>query len=694
MLTKLYNPKGVAVIGASNKRLSIGYRVIANLKEHGFRGAIYPVNPKDPEIQGLKAYKSVLDTPGPVDLVNISIKNSFCPRAVKECGEKGVKFVILHTSGFREAGEEGAKLEKEILEIAEQYGMRIYGPNSQGVMNSNPEVSLYANFTFTPMKPGSVSILAQSGGVAEVLNLNLRKMGFGFRMYASPGNASDVSMTELLDYFGSDSGTNVIMMHIESLRDPMEFARVAAQVTRNKPILALKSGVTEEGARAVSSHTGSLSSPDRAMDALFEKCGIMRFHDQREMIEAATALASQKVPGGRKVAMITNAGGPAIIAVDECISNHLELASLHEETKKAISEKVLSVAHVGNPLDLAATANPEHYGRSIEKLLADGNVHGLIVNMITPFFVDNQGIAKQVVERAKKGGKPVLPVVMTNEKWQDVIDILREGDLPVFDYPEAASRAMAALCRWNEIQSRPEAEPPAFEVDRQEARHILGNKTGYLSYKDAAGLLTAYGINTADVEVISGETDLDSVVEDLGFPLAMKVDSPQVVHKSDARGVVLGIDDIDSARKAFKELETRFKGKDATIVAQAMAEPGTELIVGTARAQGMGSTILLGLGGVFVEVMKDVSIRLAPVGVEEAKDMLGSIKASPILKGARGAKPIDIDDLAEMVARVSMLAADFPQIAELDINPVFAYPADRKSTAVDFRIRVDDWSRG
>ena len=691
MLDRLYRPRGVAVIGASNKELSIGYRVVRNILKHGFKGQLYPVNPKDAEIQGLPAYKSVGDIPGDVDLCNIVIKNSFCPMAVEDCGKKGVKFVILHTAGFRESGEEGAKLEDEILAIARKYGMRIYGPNAQGVMNSDPEVSLYANFTFTPMTPSGVSILAQSGGVAEVLNLNLRAAGLGFRMYASPGNAADLGIDELLEYFGKDEGTRAILMHIESLSDPQRFAEIASAITREKPILALKSGSTEAGATAVSSHTGSLASPDKAMDALFERCGVMRFFDEREMIEAAVALSTQPPPPGKRVAMITNAGGPAIIAIDESASRGLALAELSEQTQQAIAEKAFGVAHIGNPVDLAATANPEHYGNAVRRLLDDDGVDAVIVNMITPFFVDNQGIATQVVEQSKGASKPVLPVLMTIETWDDVRRILREGGLPVYEYPEAAARALAQMLRWRAVRDRPEYQAPQVDVDRKAARAIADKHTGseaYLPFLDAMAMLDAYGIPTAPSRAVDDEAALKAAVKELGAPLALKIDSPEVIHKSDAGGVALNLNDEAAAIAAFNEMKQRFAEVPGTIVAQAMAPPGQELICGAAGAGDVGTTVLFGLGGILVEVLQDVALGLAPLSTDEAAALIRSVKAFPVLQGVRGQAGVDLDALADLLVRLSVLVADLGNVAEMDCNPVLAYPEGRAPVVVDVRIRL------
>ncbi|MCX6645130.1 MAG: CoA-binding protein, partial [bacterium] len=365
MLDGLFKPKSIAVIGASTNPLSIGYMVMKNLLDHGFKGTVYPINPKSPEILDQKAYPSVMEVPGDVDLVNISIKNTFVPMALEDCGKKGVKFAIIHTAGFKEIGGDGIELEKQILEVAKKYGLRLYGPNSQGIENSDESVSVYANFTFTPMMKGNIAVLAQSGGVGEVLQLQLYNRGVGIRKYASYGNECDVSMNEILKYYGDDPGTRVIMLHIETLRNPIEFLKIAREISRVKPILALKSGKTKEGLKAVSSHTGTLMEKDVTTDVIFKKAGIIRFDTQEEMIETAIALSCQPAPKGKRVAMITNTGGPGILAVDEIIQAGLELSKLDQKTMDGLREKLYPEASVINPVDVLATASPEQYGAAI-----------------------------------------------------------------------------------------------------------------------------------------------------------------------------------------------------------------------------------------------------------------------------------------------------------------------------------------
>ena len=506
MLDSLFRPRGVAVIGASNNIFSIGNRVVKNLITHGFKGGIYPVHPKEPEILGLKAYPSILDVPGPVDIASIVVKSTMVPQVVEDCGKKGVKFVIIHTAGFAEMGPDGAKLQDALFAAARKYGVRIYGPNSQGIMNSDPDVSVYANFTFTPMRPGKASILAQSGGVAEMLNLNLRKMGSGFRMYASHGNATDVNTNELLKYLGNDPETRTIVMHIESMKDTPQFVELCRSIARNKALLAIRTGRTAVAAKAVSSHTGSLMQQDSLTDAIFERAGVMRFNTTEEMISAAYAFATQPVPKGPRVAIVANAGGPAIMAIDECVANGLQLAKLSDETKKKLRAGLIPEANVENPVDIAATANADHFGLTLAALNEDPGVDCILVTMVTPFFVDCDAIAKRIAETAKTLTKPIVDVIMTNENWAGVVETIKSADIPVFDFPETGSRVLASMVRYTEIQKRLAEQPAVASGNKAKAQEILAKAPGgFISQAAAFQILNSYRIPTPITTQLPGE---------------------------------------------------------------------------------------------------------------------------------------------------------------------------------------------
>jgi acetyltransferase len=663
--------------------------VMKNLLEHGFKGAVFPVNPKSPCVMSFKAYKSVLDIPDDIDLVNISIKNELVPMAIEECGRKGVKFAIVHTAGFREIGGEGVNLEKKILEIARNYGLRIYGPNSQGIENSDEAVCVYANFTFTPMSPGNISILAQSGGVGEVLQLQLFRKGVGIRMYASYGNECDISMSEILRYYGEDPGTRVILLHIETLKDPIGFLDAAGKITREKPILALKSGRTTEGLKAVSSHTGTLMEKDVTTDVIFRKAGVLRFDTQDEMIQTALALSVLPEPKGNRVAMITNTGGPGILAVDEIISAGLEMAKLDTQTMSFLREKLYPEATVTNPVDVLATAVPEQYGAAIEALMNDPGVDSILISFITAKFVDVDGIVATMADWGKRAVKPLVCVIMTVEDESRLIRPIRAGGVPVYEFPETGARVLVGMTKCGAIRHAPEPEYRAFEVNKAEAGAILdGCPEGYITQADAFRVLAAYGIPAANTMRVVDKAGLKAVARELKFPVVLKVDSPEIVHKSEAGGLVMGIQNEVALDAAFDQMTRRFKGIGAAFVVQEQLGEAVETIVGINNTEGIGPIIMFGLGGIFVEVMKDVQFRLAPLSRQDADEMVRSLKGFPILQGVRGKSGADIESLTGILLRVSQLALDFPRITEMDLNPIFCFGPGEGSKVVDVRMKL------
>ncbi len=691
MLDALFKPRSVAIIGASNNPLSIGHIVITNLVDHNFKGPIYPINPKSRFIKSFRAYPSVADVPDEIDLVNISIKNTLVPSVLEECGKKGVKFAIVHTAGFKEVGGEGLALEKQIVEIAHKYGMRVYGPNSQGIQNSDPEVSVYANFTFVPMSPGNISIVAQSGGVGETLKLHLYRIGKGIRMYSSFGNEADVSMNEIIDYYGQDGDTKVIMVHIETFKDPAGFLEVANRVTAKKPILALKTGKTSEGTKAVASHTGALIEQETIADVIFKKSGVLRFRSQEDMIDAAVAFSNQPVPKGDRVVIVTNTGGPAIIAVDECISAGLKLAELSRETKETLTKLVFQEAIVSNPVDVVATAGPEQYGGTVEALLKDPNIDSLLLVFVTAPFVDCEGIARKIGEIGKTAEKPIVCQVITIEKWAEVIRLIRESGIPVYDFAETEARVLSAMTEYGRSVHRKEPSYKKYEADRSGAEAVLGKHKGkerFLPQNDVFEILRCYGIPTPVTAKIEEESDLENAANNIGFPLVLKVEAEKIIHKTEVGGVALNLKNKTQLQAAFREMARKFAKEKPHFILQKYLEEGKEVIMGAKRNKGLKPTIMFGLGGIFVETLRDVQFRLAPLSNEDALEMIQSIKGYPILEGARGEKAVDVDQLVEILIRLSQLAADIPEIDEMDLNPVFAFEKGKEALVVDARLKI------
>ncbi len=691
-LNALFSPQAVAVIGASSRELTIGYRIIENLQDFGFRGPIYPVNPKGGEIRGLKAWASILDTPGPVDVAHIVIRNKYVPACIEDCAKKGVKAVIVNTAGFREIGDEGAALEDQLVEIARRTGIRVFGPNCQGIINSDPDFPAYCNFTFTRPTPGAISIVAQSGGVGEVIHQRITELGVGVRKYASNGNACDVSIPEIIEHYGEDEQTRVIVVHIESLPDPRAFLEVATKVCPHKPILAMKVGRTAEGAKAVSSHTGGLMKQDTAIELIFEKAGVVAFRNIEELCQSAIGFAYQPVPVGNRVGMIANTGGPAIIATDELVENGMVMPPLSTRTKTLLREKLLPEASINNPVDVLATAGPEHFAAAIDALLDDGDIDAIFLNFVTPFFVDTLGVAREIAAANQRSSKPIVATVMTEKKgWAETLGVIRDGGVPTYDMPETGARVLASMGRYAAFLKRPAETPVTFpDADASRARSIIeaAVSAGKASLSAAAGyeLLSSYGIPHAPCKSTGNVEECLTAADEIGYPVVLKVDAEAVLHKTDGGGLILNIQDRESLRKHAKDLAARFAEHSPRLLVQRHMPAGREIAIGAKAVPGLGHLIMFGLGGIYIEVLKDVAFKLTPVTPSEAREMIAAIRAYPLLSGVRGETGVDLTVLAEIIQRVSQMLGDNPEIRELDLNPVLAY--DTSAIAADVRVLV------
>lgn len=692
MLETLFNPKSVAIIGASTKELSIGNVITKNLLKYGYKGPIYPINPKAPEVRGVKAYPSILDVPGEVELAHISIPAKFAPMAIDECGKKGVKFVIINSAGFKEVGEEGEAIEKEIVARAKNYGLRIFGPNCQGIINSDLELRAYCDFTFTYPDPGHVSIVAQSGGVGALFMQAIHDLGIGMRLYASNGNACDISIPEVLKYYGDDEKTRVIILYVEGFADPKGFMDVAREVAAKKPILAMRAGRTKEGAKAAFSHTGGLVGVGLTTELIFKKTGILVFQDQEEMCQAAMAFAMQPVPQGDRVGLITDTGGPAIIATDALVDAGMKIPPLSEKAKGVLKEKLYPEASINNPIDVVATAQAPHWRAAMDVLMEEDQIDSVYLNFVTPPFVDCEAVAKEMAEVSKQKKKPIICNYMTDKpQWTGTTALLKSGDIPCYDFPEMAAKVLAALTRYGEVRSRDVGRVVRFDdVDRGKAEGILkaAKDAGreILSSAEVYELLGAYGIPAAGWRMVDNAGDTGKAAGEIGFPVVLKADSEAIVHKSDVGGVVVDLKDADAVTAAAKEMEKKFGPKGLRFFIQKYLPGGREVIVGAKAEKGLGHTLMFGLGGVYVELMKDVSFELTPVTAFEAKQMLTSIKSYPLLAGFRGDKGVNREKLVEVLQRVSQLVTDLPNIEEMDLNPIIAY--EDNVYVVDARVKI------
>ena len=684
-----FEPRSIALIGASVKELSIGNVIIKNLLHYGFTGPVYPINPKVDEIRGLKAYPSILDVPGEVDLVHIVIPPPFVPEEVENCGKKGVKVIIINTAGFKEMGAEGQALEDDFLARAKKYGIRIIGPNCQGTINSDPKFKAYCNFTFTYYKPGTISIVAQSGGVGALIMQALYDMEIGMRLYASNGNGSDVSISEIIRYYGEDEQTKVIILYLESLSNTKEFMDVAMQVAAKKPILAISAGRTEKGAAASKSHTGGLSG-GITMELIFQKAGILSFASLEEVCHAAIAFSSQPIPNGNNVGMITNTGGPAIIGTDELVSCGLTIPPLSEKAKSELKLTMLEAASINNPLDVVATAGASHFKSAIEVMMSEEQIGGIYLTFVTPPFVDCVSVAKEIAEISKKQIKPIVCNYITDKQnWGETSKILNEGGIPCFDYPETAAKALSALARYNTIRSKKKGTVKTFQdIDKNKAQAIFNSvkeqHKEVLTAKDVYEILEAYKIPTAKWSIAKTIDEAVSEAEKIGYPLVIKADSEKIIHKSDVGGVAVNIKNSEEVRSVIQKMQANLQQPDLKFFIQEFLAESRELIIGVKEEEGLGHLIMFGMGGIMVEVYKDVIFKIAPVTDTEANEMLANIKSSVLLNDFRGKKGINKEKVIEILQRISSLVNDFPEIKELDLNPIFAN--EKRACVVDARI--------
>jgi acetate---CoA ligase (ADP-forming) len=693
-LDSLFKPRSIAIIGASQKELSIGNVIIKNLLSYGYTGSIYPINPKVDEIRGLKAFPSIFDIPGDVDLAHVIVPAKSVPQVIEDCGRKGIKSVIINSAGFSEMGEEGMALQTEFLSIARGYGIRIFGPNCQGIINTDPKYKAYCDFTFTFPKPGSVSIVALSGGVGAFIMQSLFDLDIGMRLYASNGNACDVSISDVIKYYGDDEQTKAIILYTEGLSNPLEFMEVARSVSKKKPILAMKAGRTEEGAKAAASHTGALAGVDISTELIFEKTGILSFNNEEELCHVAMAFATQPIPKGNKVGIITNTGGPAVIATDELVNSGLQLPALSDRAKKILQETLLPEATIGNPIDVVATGGGKHFRSALDVLMDEDSIDAIYINFVTAPFTDTDEVAKNIVEVNQLKRKPIVCNFMTNmalERFRETARILKDGGVPCYSFPTTAAKALGALYRYSRIQARNIGEPQHFQgIDKKKVdtivRQAIKEGVDFLAADRVYEILTAYGIPVADWWLANDVFEAENAAEGIGYPVVVKAESSSIIHKSDMGGVAVNLRNATEVIKAVEKMNAAFGSKNLKFLVQKFLPGGKELIAGVSTKPGLGHLVMFGLGGIYVEVLKDVVFKIAPVTELEAREMLSSIKAAKLLDGVRGEKGINKEMVVDIIQRISQLVTDFPMIAEMDMNPIIAI--NDKVYVVDARMKI------
>jgi len=693
MLDTFFSPQSIAVVGASREPEKLGYSVLANIQEGGYEGRLYPVNPKADEILGLKAYPSVLEIPDPVDLAVIVIPYRFVPAVLKECGQKGIPSVVVISAGFREAGREGLERERELIETARKYDLRLIGPNCLGVIDTDTPL----NATFAAGMPpgGPIAFMSQSGALGTAV-LDIAMAGrIGFTKFVSLGNKADVSEIDLLEAWGDDPASRVILIYVEGVPDGQKFIQVARKVTRNKPVVAIKSGVTKSGSRAVSSHTGSLAGSEAAYKAAFQQAGIIRATSMEALFDCARAFAYQPLLPGNHIGIVTNAGGPGILATDALEHAGLRIPRLSRNTVEALTDYLPGAASAANPVDVLGDALADRYERAIRLVLDDPEVDGLIVIVTPQAMTEIEQTAHAVGRMAQKSDKPVLGCFMGEARIEAGIKVLWQYGVPNYPFPERAAGALAAMRDYRRERERPLFEPEPCATPPPSVRELFDRvrSEGRVSIGDAEAwtVLEAYGFTVPKSRLAETPEEAVEIAEEMGYPLVMKIASPDILHKTDVGGVKLDLRSPDDVRDAFDLMVYR-AGRyvpGARIwgcQVQQMVQGGREVLLGMSRDPQFGPLVAFGLGGIYVEALKDVAFRVAPFSRQEADEMIHEIRAYPLLEGVRGEPPADHEAMVDALLRISQLVTDFPEIVELDINPLMVFEEGRGAMAIDMRL--------
>ncbi len=694
-LIPIFNPKSIAVIGASRSKGKIGRELLHNLIEYEFQGKLYPINPHAEEVHSIPAYPSILDVPGEVDLAVIIVPAEKTLEVMKNCGKKGVKGAIVITAGFKETGEAGAKRERKLHEVAKKYGISMIGPNCMGVINTNEKVKM--NATFAPSQPlrGRISFMSQSGALGAAILDHADNIKVGFAKFVSLGNKTDVSGNDLLMAWEDDPDTDIILMYIESFGNPRNFVRIARNVTVRKPIIALKSGRTEAGAAAAASHTGALAGLDAATDALFEQCGVIRVSSIEELFDIAIAFANQPLPKGNRIAILTNAGGPAIMAVDAIVGAGLQLAKLGDRTKRKLEDILPEEASTKNPVDMIAAAGPEEYERAMEAMLADRRVDALITIFVPPIVTKEIEIAQAIAKTSKKYSKPVLSCFLGRTEDSPGFVHLTNNGVPSYIFPESAVKSISSMVKYREYLEREKGQVQVYKVDRKIPKKVFGKvkreKRTWLAELEAFDVLKAYGFECVRTEVASDLKGVKAAAKRIGYPVVIKACGEGIIHKTEIGAVVLDIEDEKELVNAYNEMVSNVEKagyKADCILVQEMVKGGKEVILGMKYDNHYGPIIMFGTGGIYVEYLKDVAFRVAPLTDVDAERMVKSIRSYPLLEGVRGEKASDVKRLLEAVGRLSQLAVEFEEIGQMDINPIKLFEKGKGYKIVDVRIAL------
>ncbi len=695
-LDAIFSPETIAVIGASTTKGKVGHDIFANILAGGFKGTLYPVNPKAKSVLSVKCYTTISNIPDPIDLAMIILPPKAALQAVKDCIAKGVKGIVIVSAGFKEVGGEGAAIEKKIKSLCANAGVRVVGPNCLGVINPSEKVSLNASFSARMPKPGNVSFISQSGALCTAVLDYAADKGFGFSKFISIGNKADVDELDLLRYYHNDPDTDVVMIYMEELsRDAKKFiteVRDMTSGTNPTHVIAIKSGSSDAGARAAASHTGALAGSDALYDAIFTMSGILRCKSVNELFDYAQAFAANKYPTGDNIAIITNAGGPGIIATDMSEQSGLKLAQFSDETIKELKKYLPSTANFNNPVDVIGDAAKDRYEKTLATVLSDRAVDA-------QSMTDAIGTAQAVVNIAKTSRKPIVCSFMGVVDVSDGVKLLQKHKVPVYQFPESAARSLGALrqgMKWLFRKILPQFD---LEYDKDKAAKIIDKyikeERLVLGELDGNEILRCYGFKTLPMTLSNSPEEAGKIADTMGYPVVMKIVSPDILHKTDAGGVIVGLEDSKSVEDAFETImeKARTYNPDAHIegvLVQKLAPKGKEVILGLSKDPVFGHAVMFGLGGIFVEVYKDVAFRLSPMGRNVARRMVRSIKGYPIFRGLRGEKPSDIETIEKHIVALKAMADNHPMIKELDINPLFVHEEGSGTTVADIIIQLEN----
>jgi acetyl coenzyme A synthetase (ADP forming)-like protein len=703
-LQSLLQPHSIAIIGASRRQATIGNRLFHNLLQQEFKGVVYPVNPHAEAVASVKTVRSVLDISGGVDLAIVIVPADEVNQVVEQCGQKGVGSIVVISAGFGEIGVEGKKKQDRILETCRRYGMRLVGPNCMGVINADPDVDMNATFSSVFPRFGNIALGTQSGALGLAILEYARDLNIGISTFVSIGNRADVSSNDLLQYWVEDPATDVILLYLESFGNPKKFARIARSITAKKPIVVVKSGRTPAGSRAATSHTGALATAEVASEALFNQTGMIRVGTLEELFDVANMLSHQPVPSGRRVAILTNGGGPGILTADACAERGLELPSLSEKTLSGLKTFLSSRAGFANPIDMTAEATADQYERALRLLAEDDSIDIVITIFIPPIVTQAEAVAsaiRTVAPEYRRRSKALVASFMGSRGVSSELGSEEECCVPSFAFPEDTATAIAKACEYNDWLKGPKGTIPELDnIDSSRASRIVSSalekstpRPLWLDANSVTGLLNAYGIRLTQTRTARNSEEVVRAARDIGFPVVLKLVSDSIIHKTEVDGVILDIRSKKEVEQAFAQIREHLVrlGREHEmqgVVVQQMISGGIETIIGVTQDPSFGPLIMFGMGGIHAELFKDVTFRIHPLTDMDAHEMVRAVKAYQLLEGWRGAKASDIESLEELLLRVSAIVEELPQIAELDLNPVKVLEGDKGYVVVDARILI------